>query len=757
MADLDKWLDDLNPAQKEAVLEMEHPLLVLAGAGSGKTRVITTKIAYCVERCGIKPWQILAVTFTNKAAGEMRNRVGQMLPDYDTNDFFIKTFHSFGVWLLRLHGDTIGLDHGFSIYDDADSLAVLSRAFPNERKKDLAPIMKLISKLKDIGLGPDDDLSSYSHMYEIKRYYRGYEDMLRNTGNVDFGDLIKLSIKVLDQSVDARNHVWNRFKVVLVDEYQDSNIAQFQLLRRLAGPDTRVCVVGDDDQSIYRFRGAEVRNILSFPEHYPGTRTVKLEQNYRSTDAILKLASCVIKHNKERYDKTLRTDRKGGEKPVLHIVSDETEEARQVADILMKDGKFDGSAVLYRTNAQSVPFETLFTRMGIPHKVVGALKFYDREEVKDVISLLYLFENSRDVVSFSRMINKPPRGIGNMTQEKILSLSEEFNGDVIASLKAACDRDLISARAKANALGFLDMMLKAYDMISADSLVNAAIYLIEQSGLKDFYQSKDLADKTDKVSNLDQLVNALSNYDSSEDGLLSFLEEVSLDHTKIGHDDPSEKPGVTLITMHNTKGLEFDRVFMVGLEENLFPGYGCETGSDDEAEERRIFYVASTRARSELHLFTAQSRKVWGHTEYGRLPSRFLSEIDKGLYEIVEKKTDRFSGYAGLSRLEEKRKWNGGSSYRSDYRSGTRKHSNLVTTGFSSKPRTFTYQQPEREDAAGSDFEVGDRVYSDRNGKGWIRKIDGSGDHMVLFVVYDTGKTAKYRAQFAMLEKIAKD
>lgn len=786
MADLQQWIEKLNPAQKEAVLEMHHPLLVLAGAGSGKTRVITTKIAYCVEKLGIQPWEILSVTFTNKAAGEMRERAYQMLPfdqakndqramrgfpgDY-RDDLFIKTFHSFGAWFLRRYGDLIGLNTSFNIYDDSDSLSILQRAFPQMKKKELSPIMKIISKVKDQGLGPNDNLSKYSYQFEVAKFYQGYERVLRSTGNVDFADLITLTAKTLRIHQEVREKLQHRFKVILVDEYQDSNKAQFNLLKQLKGPESLICVVGDDDQSIYRFRGAEVKNILSFPQDYPGTRIIKLEQNYRSTGGILAVASSVIKHNTGRYDKTLTTDKGQGKKPILHHVYSGKDEIEAVAKILKKDGNYDGSAILYRTNAQAAPFEMYFKKKDIPYKIIGSLSFYDREEIKDVISLLYLFQNTKDVISFQRMINKPGRGIGKSSQEKILQLMPQNNDDVMLSLKHAIDTKIIPSRAIANASSFLKTMEEAYKMVVDHSLIEAVVYLIEETGLKDYYTEIDKKELTERVGNLDQLVNALSDYESSLEGLYQFLDTVALDHSKIGQSDPSDRPGVTLITMHNTKGLEFDRVFMVGLEEGLFPRETVESQSDDEEEERRIFYVATTRAKTELHLFTATSRMQWGHYENDRKPSRFLQEIDEGLVKVVGKKSTS-SGYNGYSSLGEKRSYDGGSyqwgqssgssygnntsSYGSSWKKRQAPIQNMVSTGFSEKPKAFQFET-EQEDAPKTLFRKGDRIFSEKKGKGWIMEVLGKGDREVLSVRFDSGINAKYRAEFARLEKIAED
>ncbi|WP_320129461.1 UvrD-helicase domain-containing protein [uncultured Sphaerochaeta sp.] len=768
MAEIEKLLAQLNEHQQEAVLENSAPLLVLAGAGSGKTRVITTKIAYCIEKLGIPPYKILAVTFTNKASKEMRERVESMLPDKDfAKDCNIRTFHAFGAWLLRRFGTEIGLDSNFTIYDDDDSLSLLASCYPSHKKKELQPVMKRISFAKDRGLGCHDNLSSLKMDSTFPRMFEAYEDKLHKVGNVDFADLITRSIELLDARPDVQQWVHNRFRVVLVDEYQDSNIAQFELLRRLVGPACFICVVGDDDQSIYRFRGAEVQNILSFPEVYPGTKVVKLEQNYRSTQNILSVANTVIKHNKGRHQKKLWTANDQGSKPNLLYVQDETDEAQRVGNVLMRDRNYDGSAILYRTNAQSVAFETTFKRMHIPYKVVGALQFYDREEVKDVLALLFLLMNNRDEVNFKRMVNKPPRGIGDGGVEKILSFLGESEGDLFITLQKAVDSNILSGKAQGGAQAFLSLFKEANRLLDSEELVECANFMIRESGLFEYYKKIDNQNSTGKVDNLEALVNALASYDSSRDGLALFLEQLCLDPTTLGKEDPRDKPGVTLITMHNTKGLEFDRVFIAGLEDELFPGKASES-DDDIEEERRIFYVAVTRARKELYLLCAKARRIWGKTSFQH-PSRFIDEIDPSLLSVQGMKPGTLGngwetgGYQGLGLLEERRArsntYGDGSKPR---REGIASHipsssSNLIHQGFGDKLKTFEMKKNHEETNGESLFPLGQRVFSDLYGEGEVITLKKSGDREVIDVRFSGGRKATFISKFAALEKIGGD
>lgn len=762
MADIESLLAELNDDQKEAVLENSAPLLVLAGAGSGKTRVITTKIAYCIEKLGIPPYKILAVTFTNKAASEMRERVQSMLDNNPAaSECTIRTFHSFGAWFLRRFGSEIGLNSNFTIYDDDDSLSLLASCYPNHKKKELEPVMRRISYAKDRGLGCHDNLSSLKMDSTFPRMFEAYENKLRRVGNVDFADLITRSIELLDAKPEVLAWMHNRFQVILVDEYQDSNIAQFELLRRLVGPQCFICVVGDDDQSIYRFRGAEIQNILSFPQQYPGTKTVKLEQNYRSTQSILEVANTVINFNKGRHPKRLWTDNTKGSKPNLLYVQDETDEALRVGNILLKDRQFDSSAILYRTNAQSVAFETAFKRMRIPYKVVGALQFYDREEVKDALALLFLLTNSKDEVNFKRMINKPARGIGDGGLETILSFSAEADGDLLFMLKRAIDTGSLSAKAKNGASQFLAMYQHANRMLDSEELVDCVNYLIRESNLLSHYQKIDSQNSTGKVDNLEALVNALASYDSSRDGLLLFLEQLSLDPTTLGREDPRDKRGVTLITMHNTKGLEFDRVFIAGMEEELFPGRAKESDEDVE-EERRIFYVAVTRARKDLFLLCAKARRIWGKTSFQH-PSRFIDEIGPGQIAVQGIRPGTLpesSGFNGLGSLGERR------AHSTTFGDGSKPRkssgwapsgSNLIQQGFGVKAKAFVMDNSHEEMEGESLFPLGQKVYSDQYGEGEVIRLKKSGDREVIDVRFVGGRQATFISKFAALEKIGAD
>jgi len=743
-------LDSLNKEQREAVLDFEHNLLILACAGSGKTKTVTSKIAYAIENGIYRPSEIVAVTFTNRAAKEMKDRVASALPDIDINRLEIRTFHSLGAWLLRRFYSEAGLERDFCIYDDDDSLSLLASVVALD-KKVLREIQKKISKAKDLGLTPDCDLRAVSSDPDFRRYFNMYEDALRKTGNVDFADLILKATELLDdENSEASRYCHSRFKMILVDEYQDSNTEQFLFLKAFKG-NAKLIVVGDDDQSIYSFRGAEVRNILSFAKCFDDVREIKLEKNYRSTDEILKPSSALIKHNKERHEKDIvSADGKKGQKPSVLCSYNGTGESVRIAGLIENLGSYNSTAILYRTNAQSQLFEQALTDRKIPYKVVGALKFYDREEIKDGLAFLYLLMNKRDHVSFRRIINKPARGLGEAKVNKILSLSD----DIDVALKLYTENE--SGSARDNALKFLNAIERAEKSIKENvDLGQMMTDALNDTGLLENYEKEpDKAIKATKLENLSQLVNILSESGRGRESLSLFLEKLTLDSTTLGDHDPRDEEGVTLITMHNTKGLEFDRVFVVGLEQQLIPGKTTESLSAKE-EERRILYVAMTRARKSLYLSFARNRKQWGRTEYA-LPSCFLREIPKELLggdvnEIYSSST------------------NSSTSQSSSF-SGYKPYSNPYSyighqTGY--KPRTAVENTPAwASDIAAPKpkvnvvkpqsnirFSVGDKVKNPTYGDGVVSEIEDRGDKRILTIEFKKNK-AKFVEGKAVLEKL---
>ncbi|GAB1432970.1 UvrD-helicase domain-containing protein [Spirochaetota bacterium] len=670
--ELTGYLSELNPEQLEAVMHSGSNLLILAGAGSGKTRVITTKIAYLIREKGIAPESILAVTFTNKAAQEMKERACRIEPRAERAN--MRTFHSFGAWFLRRNAAALMLDRNFTIYDSDDSTVLARAAFPDLTRPEAARLAQAIARAKDYSLAPDSaELEKRIAYRNLGRFYSEYERKLKQTGNVDFGDLISLPVKLLQSEPVIRNRMHERLKIILVDEYQDSNNAQFELLKALAGPDTYVCVVGDDDQSIYRFRGAEIKNILGFPDIFPDTKIVRLERNYRSYQSILDLASSVVAHNEGRLGKTLIATRHGGKKPVLAVLQDQDEECAYCIRIidahLRSGGSFSDIAILYRTNAQSLAFERSLPVAGIPYRLVGTVRFYEREEVKDAIALLALASNPRDEVAFRRIINKPARGIGEASMEAVIEAANRdnslFPGDLLA---AAMEADARSAKARSGLKSFAMLMDKLAsrlgdpeNALAQDEEYNEVLErhngpalseivegAIKDFGILDYHKSQDAIAGSQKTANLDELVNAASDYPGTRAGLAAFLEAVELDRALSQGDHGSDS--ITLITMHNTKGLEFPVVIITGMEQGLFPRED-EEGEELE-EQRRLFYVAITRAKNELFLTYCKRRLFRGRiTDYQ--PSRFLAELPPKLYTV-------FGGKLDLSAAGAAGKWKAG-------------------------------------------------------------------------------------------------
>ena len=633
---IDEYLSVLNAEQKEAAIHSGSPLLILAGAGSGKTRVITTKIAYLIARCGVRPESILAVTFTKKAALEMKERAVALEPRSESAQ--IRTFHSFGAWFLRIYAEEAGVDSNFTVYDDDDMATLLKAAVPDISKKEAPSIAHLISLAKDYCITADDEdsLFAISDNPDFPKFYKAYEARKQQTGNVDFGDLIMLPTLILQKNDALRSYIQRRFRVVMVDEYQDSNVAQFQLLKALSGSGVYICVVGDDDQSIYRFRGAEVQNILTFSDTFENTKIIRLEKNYRSTAPILQAADSVVKNNGSRLGKTLVAERGNGKKPTLIFLDNRENfdmESQFCAELIenarKKGGSYSDWAILYRTNAQSLAFETEFLHRRIPYRVVGSLKFYEREEIKDSLALLSLQANGRDEVSFRRIANKPARSLGEVTLSKIIDFSHSENLSLLD-----CQKAPLSKKAAAGYAEFVSAMKDSARLLGDEKkqLSDFVREIIEKSGIFDYHKSADEIAGTQKIINLQELVNSAAVYPCTIPGLLQFLDAINLDRSLSDNDGEASDDFVTLITVHNTKGLEFPKVIMTGMEAGLFPRED-KTGADLE-EERRLCYVGITRARDELYFTCCAARRIYGRIAHFP-PSIFLSELDKSGIRIL--------------------------------------------------------------------------------------------------------------------------
>jgi DNA helicase-2/ATP-dependent DNA helicase PcrA len=717
-------LQDLNPAQQEAVTYESGPLLVLAGAGSGKTRVLTYRIAYLIGVKGVKPWNVLAVTFTNKAAGEMKERVGKLLGRTGT-EVWVSTFHSWCARVLRREADALGYTRNFSIYDDGDQKSVIKRCMEelNIPTKNLSPDAagNRISAAKDKLIGWEDFSKQTQDFFEenVARIYRLYQARLREANALDFDDLIMKTVELFQNQPHVLKSYQDRFQYILVDEYQDTNHAQYVLVNQVASGSRNLCVVGDEDQSIYGWRGADINNILDFEKDFPDAKVIKLEQNYRSTQVILDAAGAVVKNNFQRKGKTLYTHIPGGEKVGLMILENEYHEADAVVGgirhlIRGDDYSLSDFVILYRTNAQSRVLEQRLRDSGIPYVIVGGLRFYERKEVKDILAYLRILVNPRDNLSLKRIINVAGRGIGAKTIAKIESFS---SGQSLSLLEALRQIDRVEAvpirlrKTIAELVNMLDGFAALKEQLPIDRLTET---VAEKSGYLDELRRQKTIEAENRMENVSELVNATAEFAERVEhpSLEAFLEEVSL-ITDIDTWD-SSRDAVTLMTLHAVKGLEFRVVFITGLEEGLFPLSRCLEDPDELEEERRLFYVGMTRARERLFLSYAYRRKRFA--DMTNLKSRFVDEIPQDLL-IVEDHVHQMAG--DLSDMD--------------------------------MDRTETFF-PDGESDYESLLRPGTRVLHPHWGEGQILHREGSGEDLKLIVSFRGGFRKKLLAKYANLE-----
>ena len=630
---------DLNKRQLEAVECTQGPLLIFAGAGSGKTRVLTYRMAKLIEM-GVPAWKILAITFTNKAAREMRERVDKLCAGA-AEEAWVMTFHACCARILRRDIDKLGYKREFTIYDEDDKMTVLKRLEKelaiDEKRYPPRSVKAVISDAKNRMLSPEEWFGE-NNDFQSKPYYTlysEYEKTLRANNALDFDDLLVKTLELLSENPPVLEYYVNRFNYIMVDEYQDTNVAQYQLVRLLAGEKKNVCVVGDDDQSIYGWRGADIRNILSFEKDFPGCRVVKLEENYRSTQNILDAANHVIANNTARKEKSLWTRSDAGEPIRLYRALDEREEAAWVCDNiqrLLNSGYEAGDiAVLYRTNAQSRVIEEGMVRRGIQYGVYGGLKFYDRKEIKDIVAYLRLLVNPDDDVSLRRIINEPKRGIGESTMEAISQYADNNGMSMLTALLSGSVPG-IGARAAGALNGFTELLTDLADKMLSMPLSEFAEVLVTDSGLLHQYENSRNPEDETRVENIKEFVSAVAEYDKAnpEDGVLGFLENVALVTDTDRLDERART--VTLMTIHSAKGLEFGAVFLTGLEETIFPISRAMMEEDQLEEERRLMYVGITRARKRLFLSYARQRMLY-NSRQSNPPSRFLGEIPKSLLD----------------------------------------------------------------------------------------------------------------------------
>lgn len=723
-------LNHMNTEQSEAVKTTEGPLLIMAGAGSGKTRVLTHRIAYLLDEKDVSPYNVLAITFTNKAAREMKERVQKLVGD-QAEVIWMSTFHSMCVRILRRDADRIGIERNFTIIDPTDQKSVIKDVLKNENidSKKFEPRMFIgaISNLKNELKTPEDaqkEATDY-HSQMVATVYSGYQRQLSRNEALDFDDLIMTTINLFERVPDVLEYYQNKFQYIHVDEYQDTNKAQYTLVKLLASKFKNLCVVGDSDQSIYGWRGADIQNILSFEEDYPEAKTIFLEQNYRSTKTILNAANEVIKNNSERKPKGLWTANTNGEKIHYYEAMTERDETEYVVREIMKHQrngkKYQDMAILYRTNAQSRVLEETFMKSNIPYTMVGGQKFYDRKEIKDLLSYLRMIANSNDDISLQRIINVPKRGVGPSSVEKIQNYALQNN---ISMFDALGEADFIglSKKVTQECLNFYELiqnLIKEQDFLEIHEIVDE---VLKKSGYRDMLERENTLESRSRLENIDEFMSVPQDYEENtpleEQSLINFLTDLSL---VADIDEADTENGVTLMTMHSAKGLEFPIVFIMGMEESLFPHIRAIKSDDDHEmqEERRICYVAITRAEEILYITHATSRMLFGRPQ-SNMPSRFLKEIPESLLE------------------------NHSTSKRQTIQP---KSTPFAKRGFSQRT-TSTKKQ-----VMSSDWNVGDKVMHKAWGEGMVSNVNEKNGSIELDIIFKSQGPKRLLAQFAPIEK----
>ena len=735
--------DTLNNRQKEAVLHTEGPLLILAGAGSGKTRVLTHRIAYLIEECGVNPWNILAITFTNKAAGEMRERVDNIV-GFGSDSVWVSTFHSTCVRILRRHIDRLGFDTNFTIYDTDDQKSVMKEVL---RSMDLDPkvykektFLGVISHAKDELISPEEFLLNAGLDYKQQLYgkaYVEYQKALKKNNALDFDDLIVKTVELFRIHRDVLEQYQDRFKYIMVDEYQDTNTAQFKFVSLLAEKYQNFCVVGDDDQSIYKFRGANIGNILNFEKVFPAAKVIKLEQNYRSTGNILNAANAVITNNIGRKDKRLWTEKEDGEGIYFRQFYNGYEEAEYVADQIRKsvrqaESRYQEHAVLYRTNAQSRLFEEQFIRDNIPYKLVGGVNFYSRKEIKDVLAYLKTIDNALDDLAVKRIINVPKRSIGLTTVDKVQQFANDHEMSFFEVLENA--EGISELGRSASKLKNFALLIQAFRAKSEELSVPELIEdILEVTGYRKELELEDTEEANARLENIDELISKAAAYEDDcmdePPSLSGFLEEVALvaDIDSVDADDNR----VLLMTLHSAKGLEFPYVYLAGMEDGIFPSYmsiAADNPREEIEEERRLCYVGITRAMKKLTMTSARMRMIRGENQFNAI-SRFMKEIPKDYLERgCEVRQDKTAEMLKNDSWRE------------------------VKRTFMEKPKAV--QQFTVAKAASLEYTVGDRVRHIKFGEGIVAEITEGGRDYEVAVDFDQYGRKKMFASFAKLKKV---
>ena len=753
-------LDDLNPVQQEAAKHREGPLLILAGAGSGKTRVLTYRIAHLIAQ-GVEPWEILAITFTNKAAKEMRERVTTLLGS-EGYGLWVTTFHSACVRILRREIDNLsGYTKNFVIYDTGDQQSLIKACLKehnyDDKKFPVRSVAAVISDAKNKLQDPEEFSYKSTSYFEQKvvDIYRSYQKRLKSNNALDFDDIIMLTVQLFQQHDHVYKYYQEKFRYIMVDEYQDTNHAQYMLIKLLASKYRNLCVVGDDDQSVYGWRGADIQNILDFERDYPEAKVIKLEQNYRSTQKILNAANAVVKNNESRKEKSLWTENSEGQSVVCYVGSDERDEASYVVNRIQRlhelEGRpFNDFAVLYRTNAQSRALEERLMKASTPYRVFSGLKFYQRMEIKDILAYLKVLYNPADQVSFARVLNVPKRGLGDTTLQKILEYSDEQGMPVLDAILEAEYIPELTKRAKKPVIGFAQMMQGLLDLAREASVSDLVEEILNKTGYKAILEAESTPEAETRLQNLMEFLSVTAEYDAKAaqaaqnslndgveeeeavPGLSGFLEQVSL-VADIDELDQAEA-AVALMTMHSAKGLEFPVVFVVGMEDGIFPSSRSLMEPILLEEERRLCYVAITRAREKLYLCNTEMRMLYGKTQYNQ-PSCFLMEIPSDLMTDIDP-LDPPKRHPATSSKQTRRR--------------DTKSDRTIPLGSGSWEKDFGSTLVIK---GGEAHQVGEKVEHATFGRGIIVSIKGEGNQAELAIVFDDG-IKKLIVEYAKLTKL---
>ena len=767
--DKEEIIQGLNNKQKEAVLATEGPCLVIAGAGSGKTKVLTHKIAYDIAN-GVKPWNILALTFTNKAANEMKERIEKLIGD-DAKDVWMGTYHSICVRILRRYIDRIGYKSDFVIFDTSDQRTLVKECLKTLKVDDKLFTDRAV--LSEISNGKNEMLEpkAYSVKYagdfrkeKIAEIYELYQSKLRENNAIDFDDIINFTIKILTENPDVLEYYTEKFQYILVDEYQDTNKAQFTLVSLFASRYGNITAVGDNDQGIYSFRGADITNILNFERDFPGTKIIKLEQNYRCTGNILKAANAVIKHNENKYEKNLWTENDEGQIPCIYCGEDEYDEGRYIVEQINhlrteEYYKYSDFTVLYRMNAQSRAIEDILMREQIPYKVIGGLKFYERKEIKDIIAYLRLIHNTADNLSLRRIINEPKRGIGKTSLDKIQEISDKTGISMYEIIKNAQEYELnrvyLSSR---NFINQIEELRNKKDELKISDLIKETL---KSTGYTKALEQENSVEAETRIENLEEFLTVAIEFEeqSADNTLAEFLENITLSSDIDNLED--QEDSVTLMTLHSAKGLEFPVVFLVGMEEGIFPGYKSIGEPKELEEERRLFYVGITRAKQYLYLTCAKHRTIFGSTSYNQV-SRFVKEIPEelleGYAEVVERNTSNNEDFKDFGYRWSYGKGQTVKTYKIDEPEVKSVASSIVDT----KPKNnFQFRTAESflntiknkdEGIDLSKYQVGQRVYHKKFGEGVITKLEKEDDDIKVDLEFDKVGHKRLMAKFAGLE-----